>query len=128
MQTLSYGFQLPDSGDKGAALFAGLAENIQLLNDHNHDGENSALLSSAAIQAGVQSLSSADWASYGGAPVGHYRQLVTCAAGFLFDTSIISVRTPAGALVTPTIERVTNTTFYIYTTDNTIGFNLVYGS
>lgn len=126
MQTLSYGYEKPESGDKGTSLFTALEDNIQRVNDHDHDGNNSALLPAQNIAASTQTISSASWAAFG--PTGHYRQLVTTVAGFTFDGTNIGFRVSGvnGAYIFPTVERVTNTTFYIYTTDNTLDFVAIY--
>lgn len=126
MQTLTYGFLLPQTGDKGTPLWTALQANIQKTNDHNHDGINSAPISATAIASQQQAISHTNWTAYGG-PIGHYRQLVTMAAGFKFDLNNISFRTAAGAYVYPTVERVNPTSFYIYTIDPTMDLVANYG-
>lgn len=49
MQTLTYGFKKPQVTDKGAIVFPALEANWQQVNDHNHDGVNSALISASNI-------------------------------------------------------------------------------
>lgn len=44
MLTLSYGYKKPENGDTGDAIFPAMAENIQRLNDHTHNGINSSLI------------------------------------------------------------------------------------
>jgi len=127
MQTLSYGYEKPEAGDNAASgFFTGMEDNIQRLNDHNHDGTNSALLPAQNISATTQSIASGSWSAFG--PTGHYRQLITTPAGFTFDGTNIGFRTSgsSGVYIYPTVERVTNTTFYIYTTDNTVSFVAIY--
>lgn len=124
--TLSYGYKKPVSGDKGSALFQDLEDNIQRVNDHTHDGTNSPPLPSQNVQKGTQNILQANWASYGG-PAGHFRQLVTLPAGFLFDSTVMSFRTSTGQVVNPTVERVAPTQYNIFSIDNTVDLVAVYG-
>ncbi len=127
MDTLTYGYQRPETGDRGTALFTALEDNITRLDGHTHDGNNSALLPAQNITASTQAILSAAWDGTGLA-TGHYRQLVTVVAGFTFDGTNIGFRTSgaSGVYVYPTVERVSNTTFYVYTTDNTLAFVAIY--
>jgi hypothetical protein len=125
--TLSNGFVLPEDGDQGDSLFTALEGNITQLNGHTHDGIDSNLLSPKNLASVEQSVLLAAWVTFGG-PTGHYRQTVTVPAGFDFDEVNIQFRTTAGAYIHPTIERVTDTTYYVYTTDNTIDFKAFYGN
>jgi hypothetical protein len=124
--TLPYGTKIAETGDRGAPLFDLMDENFTKQDSHNHDGVNSPLLTAQAFVGVPQTILAANWVSYGG-PVGHYRQLVTVMPGFLFDTTKIAFRTTAGAYIYPTVERVTGTTYYVYSTNNSIDFTAVYG-
>lgn len=126
MQVLSYGYLKPESGDKGSSLFTALENNIQRVNDHNHNGTNSPFLDATALVGIVNTISSGAWATYGG-PVGFYRQAVTLPIGFSYDTVFMSFRTSAGDYVFPKVERIDATQYYVYTTDNTTGYSVVYG-
>lgn len=126
MLTLTYGYKKPEDGDKGAALFDALEGDIQQLNDHSHDGIDSATIDRQSLEGMTQSITSAGWVTYGG-PTGHYRQQVTVIAGFDFDTVTLSFRTSAGAYMYPTVERVSDTQFFIYSIDNTLNITAVYG-
>lgn len=126
MITLSYGYLLPESGDKGSALWTALEGNIQQMNDHAHDGTDSAQIPGSNILSATTDIDHSDWAAYSG-PIGHYRQLVTMAAGYVFDANNISIRTSDGKYVYPTIEKNDSTSFYIYSTDNTLDLVAVYG-
>jgi hypothetical protein len=125
MLTLSYGYKKPQAGDKGTPLFQALEENIQRVNDHNHDGVNSPALTAQSLQGIPQSILAANWVAFG--PTGHYRQLVTMFAGFNFDTCYTSFRKTTGEMIYPTVERFSATQFYVYTTDPTLDFVAVYG-
>lgn len=124
MLTLTYGYKKPQSSDKGPVVFPAMEGNIQQLNDHNHDGANSAKLNGKAIAAETQTIAAGSWVSIAD---GQYRQAVTCLAGYSFDTIYISFRLPTGDYVYPTIERIDAATFYVYTNDNTIAYTAVYG-
>ncbi len=125
MVTLSYGYKKPASGDRGASFFTGMEDNIQRLNDHTHDGTNSAPLPAQSISGVPQSILAINWVANG--PTGFYRQLVTVPIGFDFDEVHISMRLSTGEYVYPDIERVSDTQYYVYTLDNTLGYVAVYG-
>lgn len=125
MQTLSYGFLKPESGDKGNVFFPALESDIQQLNDHTHNGLNSAKLTAASSTAVTQNVSAAGWASSGG----RYRQLVTLTGGLQYDEVAITIKdqvTKNPLLLS--IERQSATTFYVYTIDNTLTLTIVYTS
>lgn len=124
--TLTYGQKIPDAGERGVPLFEIIEENFTRLDSHNHDGVNSPLLTAQAFVGVQQTILAANWVSYGG-PIGFYRQLVTVSPGFLFNTTKIAFRTSSGQFIYPTVERVSNTTYYVYTTDNTQDFIAIYG-
>jgi hypothetical protein len=123
---LTYGQKIPDAGDRGDQLFQDLEDNFTRTDGHTHNGIDSPLLTAQSFVGVPQTILAAQWVSYGG-PIGHYRQLVTMAVGFLFNTTKIGFRTSAGQYIYPTVERVSNTTYYVYTTDPTQDFVAVYG-
>jgi len=49
MITLTFGILKPQNGDKGSVFFPALEDNLQQLNDHNHDGFNSSKISSLGV-------------------------------------------------------------------------------
>lgn len=55
--TLSYGYKKPQTGDKGSTWFPDLEADIQQLNDHAHNGSNSAQIPSTNILCVKVSLS-----------------------------------------------------------------------
>lgn len=125
MLTLSFGFKKPQSGDKGSTLWTALQNNIQQLNDHTHNGTNSSGLPAQNFVTTTSTILAAAWSAVG-LPAGHYKQTVTIPAGFNFDDFVISFRDSVG-IIYPTIVRVSNTTYDIYTIDNTQEFTAVYG-
>lgn len=127
MITLSYGYKKPQNGDRGAAgFFTPMEDNIQRLNDHTHDGTNSAPLPAQSILGVAQNILAVNWVTYGG-PTGFYRQLVTVPPGFDYDKVFISFRTTAGHYIFPSVEKVSTTQYYVYITDNTLSLVAVYG-
>lgn len=126
MQTLSYGYKKPQNPDSGDVWFPAMEANIQQLNDHNHDGSNSAYIATQPNQVPVtQAVSSLNWvaAPSGG---GLYRQLITMTSPLLYDTSIITMRLTNGNIVYAQIEKAAANQFYVYTNDNTVSFVAVY--
>lgn len=119
LSTLSYGFEKPSNPTYGDLFWPAMERNIQRMNDHTHNGTNS-----ARIAATTAEVLSAAWGSDLGG--GTYRQTITCPAGFTFDTCRIEVRRDTGEVVYPKLVRVTSTTFYIYTNDNTAGYTISY--
>lgn len=125
MQTLSYGYKLPETNDKGPVVFPALEDDIQQLNDHTHDGANSAKLDAKSIDSIQQTLASGSWV---GVANNQYRQLVTVPAGIDYDKINIGFRIANGDYVYPTVERVSSTQYYVYTNDNTQNYLVRYGN
>ncbi len=123
MQTLSYGYKNPDNGDKGSVWYPALNDNIVRLNGHDHDGVDSALLNAANIQKGSVSILAAAWTADG---TGRYKQTVTVPSGFNMTDFVIQVYLSTGHPIYPTIEKVTGTTFLIYTLDNSLAYTAVF--
>lgn len=124
MQTLSYGYLKPESGDKGALFWPALEADIEQLNDHNHDGVNSAKLTAQAITGVRDAIVADDWVHVAG---GTYRQLVTTPPSVTYDDYARMFRiTSSKHEVFPTVEYVSPTTYYVYTNDNTIGMDIIY--
>lgn len=118
MQTLSYGYQKPENPDTGDTWFPAMEDNIQQLNDHTHNGVNSAPLGSSTVSA-----PSGSWSSVGN---GTYRQLVTVPSGLSYDTCEVWVKRSTGERVYATLERASSTTFYIYTNDSSLTYTLYF--
>lgn len=117
MITLSYGFKKPQNPDTGDQFWSALETDIQQLNDHTHDGSNSAPLATKQI-----SVLSANWVSSGTTPA--YRQAITMPTGYSYDTSHIWVRRSTGETVYPDIRRISSTQFYFYNANNTDAYTV----
>jgi len=115
--TTTYGYKKPQDNDTGLTFWDDLEFNIDRMDGHTHDGVDSAPL------AKTQTISSGSWSSLGN---GSYRQLVTLPGSLTFDTIAIEMRLSTGHVVHPTIEKVSSTTYYVYTNDNTLTYTAVY--
>lgn len=120
MIILSNGYKLPESPDTGDIFFGAIEFDIQRLNDHSHNGTDSALLSTVS-----QNILAANWVA---APVGGgvYRQSVTVPTGYSYDTANIWFKLSTGEYVYPSVERITGTTYYVYTNNNALDYLALY--
>lgn len=127
MLTLSYGYLKPQTGDKGSTFFPALEDDIQQLNDHIHDGITSAKLTAQSIIGVSDTIDHTDWVATSG---GTYRQVVTMPPNTSFAdygmAFTISNGASSGSRIYPSIEKITNTTYYIYTNDNAIDLDVLY--
>lgn len=116
MQTLSYGYKLAKNPDQGDLFFPAMEFNIQRLNDHNHDGSNSAPLASQQ-----QGISAGSWTA---APIGGglYQQDVTMPANLSYDSCDIWFKLSTGEIVYPSVERLSSSSYRVYTNDNTLDY------
>lgn len=118
MINLNYGYFQPENPDSGDAWFPAMETNMTQLAAHNHDG-----VTSAPLATQQQSILSSNWISQGG---GSYRQLLTVPTGLSYDTCHVWVKKSSGDYVYADVRRVSATTFYIYTTDNTLNLTVNY--
>ena len=89
MRILSNGYQLPETGDFGSTWFPAIENNIQRINDHNHDGTNSPSLSAASVNGEVVLVPSGDFSLVN---PGEYRALVSLPSGMDIDTANMQIR------------------------------------
>lgn len=126
MQTLSYGYKLPVTGDRGNIFFPGLEDNITRVNGHTHNGTDSAAIPTQNLSKTTQSILAVSWAATSG---GTYRQEVTMPAGFTFAGTQVQFRL-AGAsddLIFPTVEEGSaSNKYWVYTNDNTLAYTAIY--
>lgn len=128
MQTLSYGYKLPETGDRGSIWFPALEDNIERLNDHSHNGTDSALLTTSSMTATTNTASSTAWDAVVG-KTGLYSQVVTMPTGFVYDSYMITFRNAAtsGELLYLQTEKVGTGTYRLYCNDNSISVKAFYG-
>lgn len=121
--TLTYGYIQPQNGDKGSVWFPALNTNIQQLNDHTHNGINSAPISGANVTSGTVTIPAASWVLD---VAGRYRQDVTVPAGYNMDSYSILFKLSTGEVILPSITRLSATTFRIFGPDNTLTYTAVF--
>lgn len=131
MHVTTYGYEIPDTGDpaKGAnGWFAAIVFNFERLDDHNHDGNNSSLLSLESFAPYTQSIAAADWVS----SVSGYKQTLIVPLGIteINNYNLKFVFTaPAGVVGQGAYlgwKRLTATTYELYCNDNTAAFTAYY--
>lgn len=115
MLTLSYGFLKPQTNDRGSIFWPALEFNIQQLNDHVHDGVDSAKLTSASSVAIIAPVPSGSWGSI--LADGSYRQNIALPASMSFDDVQVNIRTSAGKNCAANVEKISGTHFYVYCND-----------
>lgn len=130
MQTLSYGYKKPETGDRGSIFWPALEFDIQRLNDHSHDGTNSQKLLASSVQGIDDTILATNWVAVAG-QTGTYRQLVTMPPNVLFDdygmTFRVSSAGPAiGRQLALTVEKFAAGTFYVYINDNSLDLQVLY--
>lgn len=116
MLILTYGYKKPQAGDRGAVFWPALEEDIQQLNDHTHNGVDSAKISTASIIAVTQSISSIGWVDLGD---GTFKQTVTMPSGLFYDDYGIVMKLDIGDIIYPTVVKVTNVSYDVYINDST---------
>jgi len=124
MLTLSFGYKKPQTNDRGPDVFPAMEDNIQQVNDHFHNGIDSAKIPSSSISGVTATLLAANWNSLGS---GYYKQTVTLPSGFSFDTTGITVTLSTGERVLPSIVKVDATHYDIFFYDNTKSLVVLYG-
>lgn len=123
MQTLSYGYKKPDSGDKGPVVFPAMESNIDQINAHNHNGTNSEKLTSAAVNQVTQTLLAAAWVLVGN---GIYKQTVTTPPSIDYDVRTPQFKLSTGEVVYLGTVRLSSTSFEVYINDNTVNVVVQY--
>lgn len=120
--TLTHGYLKPANPDTGDTFWGNLATDIQLMNDHVHDGTLGTVLPVVS-----QNIPHASWAAVSG-KVGLYKQTVTVPTQFSYDTVEINFRLANGNRTFPTVEKVNSSSFTVYTNDNTQDYTATYSS
>lgn len=128
MQTLTYGFKKPQTGDKGSVWFPALEDNIQQMNDHTHNGTDSSRLSVTALTTLTQTVSSGSWSAVSG-QAGTYRQLVTTPPSVTsLDEVVVTFKHGTTKdVIHLTYEKQSANTYYLYINDNSINVIANYG-
>ena len=108
---LSNKYRLPETGDLGTSWFTDLEFNIQRLNDHTHNGDNSNKLTALSVSLITDTIASGDFTLSGTV----YRALETVPVGTTVAETNITFRdaTTKKTYYLDT-ELVTATTYYVY--------------
>lgn len=126
MQTLTYGMQLPETGDIGSDFFPALEDNITLADGHTHNGSNSAKLSGSSVLAYTQAILSAAWVAVAGV-TGLYKQTVSISGGLQYNDYFPRFKlTTLGHIVDLSVEKVSATSYTVYINDNTLDITAYY--
>lgn len=125
---LGYGFVKPDVGDESSTRWmVDHRNNWQKVNDHTHDGVNSALISIPTIVKVIQSYVAADWVFLAD---GIYTQTVSMPIGYEYDNAFfehtITNGTYADSEWSPRTIKTGASSYTIYSNDNTIDFDVRY--
>lgn len=124
MITLSFGYKKPQTGDKGSVFFPALEFDIQRLNDHTHDGANSAKLPASSI-TGVSQISLA--ANWGVGVNGTYSQTITVPAGIDLSAHFPEVANNInGDILLLSLKKLSTTQFTVTANDNTLELLISY--
>jgi hypothetical protein len=119
LSTLSHDYEKPSNPTYGDVFWPAMERNIQRMNDHTHDGDDGEL-----IAKDTGSAASGSWGSDLGG--GSYRQIITLPNNRQFDSTEIQFRLSTGEVIYPTVEKISGTTFYVYTNDNSKTFTILY--
>ena len=112
MVVLSNGYKLPEDGDFGDVWFPAIEDNIQRLNDHDHDGLNSNKLESKNIAATNVTVASGSFSAFGNG----FRATVNMPTGLSFDDCIIVAKDPTTKdQIYLGVEKITISQYYLYT-------------
>lgn len=125
MDTLTYGMQVPETGDKGAVFWEGLEENFTQLDSHNHNGTNSVRLTAAGMTPVSAAISAASWAAVSG-KAGLLSQTISLPVGMTYDTQMLSFRSTGGDNLFLDSEKAGASSFIVYCNSN-INVTAFYG-
>lgn len=118
MLTLTYGYKVPETNDRGSIVFPALEANFTRLDGHDHDGVNSKKIPGSSLQSTVVSISAAAWGSDLGG--GYYSQVVNVPTGVDYDAGTIEFRTSTGERLYPKVTRVSGAQVTVFCADNTL--------
>ena len=118
--------KIPETGDRGSVFCPAISENFETLDEHNHDGVNSPLISSKTIEKSTTNLLIAGWTLNA---QGEYEQEITLATGYAFDTVLIKCIIASGPYlgyeINPTIIKTGTNKFKVGVLDNTFDLKVV---
>ena len=121
--TLTYGLIKPVDGDSASTWFDAFEADITAIDAHTHNGVNSPAISSGVISAGTIAVASGSWGA--AVSTGVYRQTINLPSGFTFANTTFSTYNSSNVITQNEIEKVSTTSVYIYTGDNTQSYTVV---
>lgn len=126
--TLSKGYKLPDTGDRGSSFFGDLEANITLANSHSHNGVDGEKIDIKNLTVQSQTLLSAGWSADAGGST--YSQSVTMPTGTNFNDTIkqfqISGGGDDGTVIHPTVVKTGTSAYTVTVNDNSIAILVTY--
>lgn len=123
--TLSFGYIKNQTGDKGSVFWPDLEFNIQRINDHSHNGVNSAKLNNASIDSITQNILAAAWVS--DVDPGTYKQTVTVPAGVDLNKHYPRFKhVGTGEIVFLCATILSDSQFEVFINDNTVDLQVAY--
>lgn len=130
MQTLSYGYKKPETGDRGSIFWPALEFDIQRLNDHNHDGANSQKLVASSVQGIADTIAAAGWVAVAGQP-GTFSQDITMPPNTLFDDygfdfRITTAGPDVGKQIHLTVVKLAAAQYRIFGNDSSLALRVLY--
>lgn len=132
--TLSYGYVRPADGDTGATFWDQLENDITQLNNHTHNGVNSALIPATSITPVSDTiLAGAAGVNWGSATNGLYSRTVTVPASIDYDVYSMVFRVANGSAsgtrgdtLMLSHTRLSDTTYTLYINDNLVDLDILY--
>jgi len=124
--TLSKGYKKPDTGDRGSVWFKNLEDNIDQINDHEHDGTDGEKVKSKNISSTTSAIASADWGADSGGST--YAATVTFPSGVTYENHTLTfIDDATGDQIFPTVTKASSTTMTVTVNDNSLDLTIVYG-
>lgn len=122
---LSKGFVKPQAGDLGQTWMPEHEDNIQQLNDHDHDGLNSQLIDAISLTKQTSVVLAASWVADGG---GNFSQVISVPAAISeINNHLVKIYDQAtGDFLNLGIERVSASSIRIRINDNSLTVVAVY--
>ena len=127
MEVLSYGFKRPNNLDRGSIFFDALRDNITLMNNHTHNGLNSAAIPVDSFAKFTASVTNSGWTANGD---GTFKKTVTMPGSFVWTGTHTQTYGVAGTyadqIIYPKMVKLTPTTFEVHLFVNNQALLLVF--
>jgi hypothetical protein len=119
MQILSKTVKKPEDGDKGSVWFPALEFDLELLNDHAHNGTNSTAIPSLNITPVKLNIAAGSWVAAFSPHNGIYKSAVLTVPNpqKTVDDCVLMFKDSLGRQLHLGVEKVASNTFYVYIND-----------